>query len=90
MISFIAVWQFILEWLSVLRQFHVLRFVSSHEKDLEIISLRTQVALMNHEIEAGKLPKPKATPFFRHFWRANFRILACMGKNYSFLFYADY
>jgi len=68
MISFKALLQFILEWLSVLRQFIALRFVSSYEKDIKIISLRTQVALMNNQVEAGKLPKPKATPFFRHFW----------------------
>ena len=68
MLSFKALFQFILEWLSILLQFLALRFVSSCEKECEIIALRTQVSLMNHQVEAGKLPKPKATPFFRHFW----------------------
>jgi putative transposase len=63
-----AIWRHVLEWLSIFLELIKLRFTSSLKKDLEIIALRSQVSLINHNIKTGKCPKPRATPAFRQLW----------------------
>jgi len=63
-----ALWLYVLEWLSVFLKLIKLRFTSSLNKDLEIIALRSQVALNDYDVKVGKRPKPQATPAFRQIW----------------------
>lgn len=63
-----ALFQYLKEWVYVFLKLLKLRFTSSIKKDLEIIALRSQLALVNHDIKTGKRPKPKATPAFRQLW----------------------
>lgn len=55
-----AIWRFVLEWLSVFLKLIKLRFTSSMSKDLEIIALRSLVALNDHDVKVGKRPKSQA------------------------------
>jgi putative transposase len=66
--DYYALLQCLREWLSILLDLLKLRFTSGLKKDLEIIALRSQLALFYNEIEAGKRPKPKTTPAFRQLW----------------------
>ena len=42
--------------------------MSHAAKDLEILALRSQLALVQKEIHAGKIPKPRFKPAFRCLW----------------------
>jgi len=59
---FRSLFQYVKAWLLILLEFLKLRLMSAVDKDLEIIALRSQLALFNHQVETGKRPKPKATP----------------------------
>jgi len=63
-----ALWEYVKEWLSVLLTFSRLLFTSKLKMQLEIIALRSNLALVHQDIKAGKRPKPKATPAFRQLW----------------------
>lgn len=43
-------------------------FVSRHTLAVENIALRSQLALFEHQVVAGKRRKPRATPAFRQLW----------------------
>lgn len=63
-----ALWRYVMEWLSIFLKLIKLRFTSSLNKDLEIIALRSLVALNDYGVKVGKRPKPQATPAFRQLW----------------------
>lgn len=65
---FRSLFQYVKAWLLILLEFLKLRLIFAVDKDLEIIALRSQLALFNHQVETGKRPKPKATPVFRQLW----------------------
>lgn len=74
------------EWLSIIKQFLSLKFVSSDAKDLEIIALRSQLALFVKDIDAGKRNKPRPTPVFRQLWlRQQFRNATPFGNTPKYL-----
>lgn len=56
------------EWASNLYQLIKLKFKSSAEKDLEIIALRSQLALYINKSESKKITKPNSTLAFRQLW----------------------
>ena len=56
------------EWSTNICQVVRLRFKSSLEKDLEIIALRSQLALYLNKTKAKKITKPKSTLAFRQLW----------------------
>jgi len=60
--------QYLKEWLSILRHIFFNHFKSKNGLQKENIALRSQLALFNHQVESGKRPKPKATPAFRQLW----------------------
>lgn len=55
-------------WIAISFQLLKLRFISSAEKDLEILALRSQLALYEGQVIAKKRPKPKPTPLFKQTW----------------------
>ena len=55
-------------WMTITFQLLKLRFISSAEKDLEILALRSQLALYEGQVIAQKRPKPKPTPLFKQTW----------------------
>ncbi len=63
-----ALWRYVMEWLSIFLKLIKLRFTSSLNKDLEIIALRSLVALNDYGVKVGKRPKPQATPAFSQLW----------------------
>lgn len=63
-----ALFQYLKEWFHILLKFLNLRLTSTLDKDLEIIAIRSQLALFNYEVETGKQSKPKATQAFRQLW----------------------
>ena len=65
MIDFHAVYSFIIHWLQILAWFLKTIFMYHAAKDLEILALRSQLALVQKEIHAGKIPKPRFKPAFR-------------------------
>lgn len=44
--------------IQIVIQLTKLRFMSSRKKDLEIVGLRSQLALYEHQVHTGKRPKP--------------------------------
>ena len=59
---------YILNCLQILRWFLQARFMSSSEKDLEIIALRSQLAIVHQKIINRKISKPRFTAEFRQLW----------------------
>ena len=68
MASFKAVLFFIVNLLQILTWFFKTRLLSNAAKDLEILALRSQLALVQKDILAGKMPKPRFKPALRCFW----------------------
>ena len=68
MASFRAVLFFIVTWLQILTWFFKTRLLSNAAKDLEILALRSQLALVQKDILAGEMPKPRFKPALRCFW----------------------
>ena len=56
------------EWIYSLWQLLRLRFKSSVEKDLEIIALRSQLALYINQTKSKKITKPNSSLAFRQLW----------------------
>jgi hypothetical protein len=56
------------DWIRVLFHSFKLFFMSSSATKLENIALRSQLALCKQQVDAGKCPKPQATPAFRQLW----------------------
>src|SRR5690554_4031249 len=55
-------------WISiVIKKFNLL-FISSKDKDLIIIGLRSELALYEEQVISGKIPKPRPTPIYRQTW----------------------
>ena len=63
-----SILSYLKEWTSNIWQLFRLRFMSSAEKDLEIIALRSQLALLTNQIESKKITKPNSTLAFRQLW----------------------
>ncbi len=59
---------YVKEWLNIIWEFFRLRFKSNAEKDLEIIALRSQLALYINQTKDKKRPKPMSTLAFRQLW----------------------
>ena len=55
-------------WLRNIWHFIRLRFVSNLEKDLEIIALRSQLAIYIDQTKSRKITKPRSTLAFRQLW----------------------
>ncbi len=68
MVDFKAVFSFVVHWLQILTWFLKTRLLSNTAKDLEILALRSQLALVQKDILAGKMPKPRFKPALRCFW----------------------
>lgn len=56
------------DWFRVITCFFRTRLMSDIAKDLEIIALRSQLALVYQDILNKKIPKPKTTQSFREQW----------------------
>jgi hypothetical protein len=65
MINIKAIVFFVLGWLNILAEFAKTTFLSSVEKDLEILALRSQLSILQQNIINNKLPKPRFTSVFR-------------------------
>lgn len=63
-----AIISYVNEWISTLWQIIRLRFKSDMEKDLEIIALRSQLALYINKTKDKKITKPQSTLAFRQLW----------------------
>lgn len=59
---------FIVHWLQFLFWFFKVRFMSNSAKDLEILALRSQLAIVQERISNRKIPKPRFKPAFRCLW----------------------
>ena len=59
---------YILNWLQIFCWFLQTRFMQSIEKDLEIIALRSQLAVVQQRIVNRKMAKPHLTAAFRQLW----------------------
>jgi hypothetical protein len=59
---------YVKQWLQMLVDFILIKFMSEEEKDEEIIALRSQVALINLKVIDKKIPKPTVTPAHRQLW----------------------
>lgn len=57
-----------LEWIKITIQFIHTYFISATAKNLEILALRSQLSIVQQQIENKKIPKPKCTPVFRQLW----------------------
>ena len=68
MICFTEIFRYYRDWLRVIACFFRTRFMSDIAKDLEIIALRSQLALVYQDILNKKIPKPKTTQSFREQW----------------------
>ena len=60
--------RYMLDCLCLLGLFIRLRIMPEKKKDLRIIALEAQVALMQADIIMGKVAKPRSTPAFRQLW----------------------
>ena len=63
-----AIVLYVKQWLQMLVDFILIKFMSEEEKDEEIIALRSQVALLNQKVIDKKVPKPTVTPAYRQLW----------------------
>lgn len=59
---------FVKSWGQVFASIIQTRFMSSIEKDIEIATLRSQLALCQQKIVNNKILKPIPTPAFRQLW----------------------
>ena len=55
-------------WLTFLLWFFQARSMSELNKDLEILALRSQLALVHQDIINNKMKKPRVNPEFRQLW----------------------
>ncbi|NLL07155.1 MAG: hypothetical protein GX270_15555 [Clostridiaceae bacterium] len=55
-------------WMTITFQLLKLRFISSAEKDLEILALRSQLALYEGQVISKKRSKSKPTTLFKQIW----------------------
>ena len=55
-------------WISFMIKKFKLCFISSQNKDLIIIGLRSELALYEEQVISGKIPKPRPTPIYRQTW----------------------
>lgn len=60
--------QWIQQWFAYLSTFLQALRMSTFAKETEIVALRSQVALLQQQVEAKKLKKPCSTPAFRQLW----------------------
>lgn len=60
--------KYINQWSSYILQFLKTIFMSNAAKNLEIIALRSQVALLTEQLENKKIKKPRTTIAFRQLW----------------------
>lgn len=63
-----SIFSYCKEWASNIWQAGKLRFKSSVEKDLEILALKSQLALYTNQTKLKKRRKPKSTLAFRQLW----------------------
>ena len=68
MVDFKALFSFLVNWLQISAWFLKTKLMSNTAKDLEIIALRSQLALVQKNILAGKMPKPRFKPAWRCLW----------------------
>jgi len=59
---------FIKQWGQIIIWFFQVKLKSDNEKDLEILALRSQLAIVQQNIVNKKAAKPKFTPVYRIFW----------------------
>lgn len=62
------IWLYLREWMNNLWQILRLQFKSNIEKDLEILALRSQLAIYVNQTKSKKLTKPHSTLAFRQLW----------------------
>lgn len=55
-------------WISFIFKKLNLLLISSADKDLIIIGLRSELALYEEQVISGKIPKPRPTPIYRQTW----------------------
>jgi putative transposase len=63
-----AIVLYVKQWLQMLVDFILIKFMSEEEKDEEIIALRSQIAVLNQKVIDKKIPKPTVTPAYRQLW----------------------
>ena len=59
---------FIKQWTHIIFWFFQVKAKSDSQKDLEILALRSQLAIMQEKIINKKASKPRFTPAYRTFW----------------------
>ena len=59
---------FLKQWLKIIVWFFQVKLKSDRQKNLEILALRSQLAIVHQNIEAKKIPKANFTPAYRAFW----------------------
>ena len=57
-----------ISWIKTLLTYFFSYFKSSHAKNLEILALKSQLALYEQKVVNKKITKPNANPFFRQLW----------------------
>ena len=68
MVDFKALFSFSVHWLQIFAWFLKTKLMSNTAKDLEILALRSQLALVQKDIQVGKISKTRFKPAWRCFW----------------------
>ncbi|MDD4572514.1 MAG: helix-turn-helix domain-containing protein [Clostridia bacterium] len=68
MVNFKAVLFFIVNWIQIFAWFLQTRLMSNVAKDLEILALRSQLAIVQKDIFSGKISNPRFKPALRCLW----------------------
>ncbi len=68
MIDFKAIFLYFNNWFQIVACFFQTRLMSDISKDMEILALRSQLAIVQQNILNRKMPKPLFNPAFRQLW----------------------
>lgn len=79
-----AIVLYVKQWLQMLVDFILIKFMSEEEKDEEIIALRSQIAVLNQKVIDKKIPKPTVTPAYRQLWGFIFKVLFKMEREFGY------
>lgn len=63
-----SVFKFLKGWFVIIINFICTLFMTSLEKNLEILALKSQLSVYQEKVENKKIRKPRCTPVFRQLW----------------------
>lgn len=68
MINFKSISLFIINWIQIILCLCKARLMSETKKDIEILALRSQLSILQQEIQNHKITKPHFTTAYRQLW----------------------